>query len=158
MNRILIGTDGSPGARAAVHEGLELARRLDTPVTFVTVRHSVSPIFGDPYYQRKLSEELREVRAALQDAMREADRMRIDADYEIAEGDPVDEILRTARYREAELIVVGSRGLGAIAGALVGSVSRALVQHSPIPVLVVKEREPAPAAEEPAELETTRSA
>ena len=66
---------------------------------------------------------------------------------EIAEGDPVDELVRAARYQEAELIVVGSRGLGAIAGALLGSVSRALVQHSPVAVLVVKERVGAELAE-----------
>jgi len=138
MNRIVIGTDGSPGARAAVHEGLDLARRLGAPVIFVTVRHSI-PLLGDPFYQRKLSEQLAHARAVLDEARAEADRLGVEADHEIAEGDAVDELLRTARYAEADLIVVGSRGLGPVAGAVLGSVSRALVQHSPIPVLVVKE-------------------
>jgi nucleotide-binding universal stress UspA family protein len=139
MNRILIGTDGSPGARAAVEEGLDLARRLGAAVTLVAVRRAI-PLLGDPFYQRRLSEQLRNARAVLDEAKAEADRLGVDADYEILEGDAVDEILRAARYGEVDLIVIGSRGLGPVAGAVLGSVSRALVQYSPIPVLVVKER------------------
>ena len=147
MNHIVIGTDGSPGARAAVSEGLEMARRLGGQVTFVAVRHGIS-VLGDPYYQHRLSDQLAHARAAVEDAMAEAERLGVHAEYEIAEGEAADEILKAARYREADLIVVGSRGLGAIAGALLGSVSRKLVQHSPIPVLVVKERGPSEVAAE----------
>ncbi len=139
MERIVIGTDGSPGSQAAVKEGVELARQLGVPVTFVHVRSPIA-LLGEPYYQRKLSSQLRQARAVLEAALAEAERVGVEADYEIAEGDPADEILRTARYREAGLIVVGSRGLGAIAGALLGSVSTAVVRHSSLPVLVVKER------------------
>jgi nucleotide-binding universal stress UspA family protein len=144
MKRIVVGTDGSPGAKVAVHEGVELARRLGAAITFVAVRHSI-PILGDPFYQRKLSRQLREARAALDEAREEAERLGVEADHEIAEGDVVDELLRAAQYCEADLIVVGSRGLGPVAGAVLGSVSRALVQYAPIPVLVVKERSAAPA-------------
>jgi nucleotide-binding universal stress UspA family protein len=146
MNRIVIGTDGSPGSHVAVDEGLELARLVGVPVTFIYVRHPIA-LLGDPYYQRKLSEQLTHARAALDEAMEEADRIGVESDCEIAEGDPVDELIRAARYQEADLIVVGSRGLGAIAGALIGSVSKALVQHAPVPVLVVKERVGAELAE-----------
>jgi len=146
MNRIVIGTDGSPGGWVAVEEGLELARMLGVGVTFVCARHHIV-LLGDPYYQRKLSEQLIHARAVLDEAMEEADRLGVEADCEIAEGDPVDELIRAARYQEADLIVIGSRGLGAIAGALLGSVSKALVQHSPVPVLVVKERVGAELAE-----------
>jgi nucleotide-binding universal stress UspA family protein len=150
MNRIVVATDGSPGACAAVAEGVELARVTGAAVTFVYVRHGI-PVLGTPYYQRKLSAQLRNARAALDPAMAEAARQGVEAEYEIAEGTAVDEILRAADYGDADLIVVGSRGLGAVAGALLGSVSRALVELAPVPVLVAKEKVAAPEPErEPA--------
>jgi len=142
MKRILIGTDGSPGARAAVAEGLVLARPLGAEVTFVAVRPRVAGLLGEPYYQRRLSAKLAGARTALDEALAEAERLGVEAEHQIAEGDPAEEILRVAGHLDADVIVVGSRGLGAVAGALLGSVSRFLVQHSPVPVLVVKERRP----------------
>jgi nucleotide-binding universal stress UspA family protein len=150
MERIVIGTDGSPGACAAVLEGVELARLTGAAVTFVYVRHDI-PLLGSPFYQRRLSDQLQHARAALTSAMEVADVHGVEAEEEIAEGDPVDEILRTAVFRDADMVVVGSRGLGAIAGALLGSVSKSLVEISPVPVLVARERvrEPKPTAPRP---------
>ena len=104
MNRILIGTDGSSGSHAAVEEGLELARLVGAPVTFICVRHPIV-LLGDPYYQRKLSEQLADARAALDQAMDEADQLGLEADCEIAEGDPVDELIRAARYQDRKSVV-----------------------------------------------------
>lgn len=154
MERIVIATDGSTGAAAAVADGVELARLTGAAVTFVYVRQRI-PLLGSPFYQRKLSDQLRCAHDALEDAMEEADRHGVNADYEIAEGDVAHEILRTAVYRDAGMIVVGSRGLGALAGALLGSVSRALVERAPLPVLISKEH--AAVAGEPAERELTHT-
>ena len=59
---------------------------------------------------------------------------------EILEGDAAEEILGLARLRDADLIVVGSRDLGRVAGAVLGSVSHAIVDNADRPVLVVKPR------------------
>lgn len=144
MTRMLVATDGSPGAWAAVHEALELASGTGASVTFLYVRHEIS-LLGRPFYERKLSRQLRHARETLDEAMEEAESMGVDAECDIAEGDVVEQIMCAAIYREAELIVVGSRGLGAVAGALLGSVSKALVELSPIPVLVAKSDELVPA-------------
>jgi nucleotide-binding universal stress UspA family protein len=138
VQHLLIGTDGTPGGKAAVVEGLALARALGASVTFVTVTPRIS-LMSAPYYQRRLTEHLTTAAAAIEAALGEADRLGVDADSEIAEGDPPAELLRLAGRHRADMIVVGSRGLGALAGALLGSVSRWLVTHSDLPVLVVKE-------------------
>lgn len=140
MKRIVIGTDGSAGGRAAVEGGIELARGAAAVATIVYVRHAPLPIVGDPFYQRALSAELRRGRAAVDEARARADAAGVETESEILEGDPADQILELARLRDAELIVVGSRGLGALAGALLGSVSSGLVHHADRPVLVVTKR------------------
>ena len=53
-------------------------------------------------------------------------------------GDTVDEIVAFADSHDVDLIVVGSRGRGAIAGALLGSVSRGILGESKRPVLIVR--------------------
>jgi nucleotide-binding universal stress UspA family protein len=58
----------------------------------------------------------------------------------VAEGPPALELLKTAK--NADLLVVGSRGHGAFAGMLLGSVSEHCVTHSPCPVVVVHHATP----------------
>ena len=60
MNRILIATDGSDGAWAAVEDGVALAFEVGAAVVFVTVRHD-TPLLGDPHYQRKLTAQLEQI-------------------------------------------------------------------------------------------------
>jgi len=140
MNRILIATDGSDGAWAAVEEGVALAAEVGAEVVFVSVRHDVSPLLGDPWYQRRLSHQLDDAREALDRAEAEAAARGVPCDSEILEGDPVACIASAAGIREADLVVVGSRGHGLLTSALIGSVSRELLTRSPVPVLVVRER------------------
>lgn len=56
----------------------------------------------------------------------------------VAVGDPVREILKAGEELDADLVVIGSRGLGAVGRALLGSVSDSVVRHAPCPVLVVR--------------------
>lgn len=138
MKRILIATDGSDGAWVAVEEGIALASETDARVTFVTVRHPVSGLFGDPVYQHHLTHQLAHARAALEPAEAEAERAGVEFESEILEGEPVGCIIEAARAWDADLVVVGSRGHGAVTSALLGSVSRALIKHSPAPVMIVR--------------------
>ena len=141
MKTIVIATDGSHASQLAVHRGLELARETGAAVTVVTAREPISFI-GAPYDQRELSRQLARARAALDFARAEAVAIGVEASCEILEGEPADEILRVAADREADLVVLGSRGLGAIRSALLGSVSRAVVSGTDRPVLVVKYHAP----------------
>ena len=140
MNTILIATDGSPGARLAVEEGLDLAAQTGASVIFVAVRQPPLPVLGDPYWQTAVTNELARLRPAVKEAVAAAEARGIPAEYELLEGDAAERILDLATSRNADVIVIGSRGLGAVASAIIGSVSKRVLHRANRPVLVVHDR------------------
>ncbi len=75
----------------------------------------------------------------LRDAAETAREMGVKTVSVVAEdGDPTEAILRVARSRSADLIVMGSRGLGALRELLVGSVSHKVTSHADISVLIAR--------------------
>jgi nucleotide-binding universal stress UspA family protein len=132
----VIATDGSESAEQAVVEGARVARGLGATAVLVYVRPSIG-LLGEPHYQEKLSEQMAYARAALDRAQALVRREGCEAAAEILEGTPAEQVVDLARARNAPLIVVGSRGLGAVTGALLGSVSSAILYRADRPVLVV---------------------
>jgi nucleotide-binding universal stress UspA family protein len=148
MNRILIAIDGSPSADEAIDFGLELAADQHATVTFVHVVPQVDVVptsgFG---FTAAVPHELTETDTELNDQARvRAEEAGVTALARLLRGDPVDEIVAYADTIDADLIVVGSRGHGTLASALLGSVSRGVLREARRPVLVVRAaavREPA---------------
>jgi nucleotide-binding universal stress UspA family protein len=140
MKKILIATDGSSAAREAVELGLELAQEHAAEVTFVHVApvldRSVVVGLGVPAALPHRIDELD--RKPLEDALAVAAERDVDAQAELLAGVPADEIVAYADTIDADLIVVGSRGRGAVATALLGSVSRGVLHEARRPVLVVR--------------------
>ncbi len=134
---LVVATDGSPSAEAAAAAAVELARDLETTPIFAAVHRASMPVLGEPFYQQQLSESQGAARAALDQAREAAERAGVAAEYELLAGDPVEQILRLAASRDAQLIVLGSRGLGLVGSIILGSVSRALVRSADRPVVVV---------------------
>jgi nucleotide-binding universal stress UspA family protein len=135
---IVIATDGSAGSSVAVEQGVWLAKMLDAQVIFVAVARAPFPVLGDPYYQRALTADLTKARAAIDDAIVAAEERHVAYETEILEGSPAEKILEVAQAHGADLIVIGSRGRGAVTGALLGSVSTDVVHRSDRPVLVAR--------------------
>lgn len=137
--QVLVAVDGSPASIQALRHGSSMAGFLGARLTAVTVwqplRHGILPPTSTHPFQ--VAEQLvaRSVLAAFHG--------QVVPDYEIVaiEGDPVDGLVRLSR--DADLLVVGSRGHSGLAGALLGSVSAACAAHAHCPVTVVH----APAAE-----------
>jgi nucleotide-binding universal stress UspA family protein len=138
MNRILIATDGSEFAGEALEQGLAIAEELGALATVLYVRQRPSPYLGEPNYQDVLTKEARREQTVLEDAKRRARVHAGEVEFEVLEGDAVEEILNLARSRDADLIVVGSRGLGSISSLMLGSVSTAILHQADRPVLVAK--------------------
>lgn len=136
---LIVGVDGTEGGRAAVDEAIALAIDLHATVTFAYVCKPPSAMLGNPLYQRGISADLAQAHRAIAESVERANGAGIEADSEILEGDPGDELVSLADNRNAHMIVVGSRGHGALAGALLGSVSQSVSQHASRPVVVAKQ-------------------
>src|SRR5215207_2982170 len=139
MKQIVIATDGSPSAQEAVDVGLELAKEQGADVTFV---HVTPP---DEFAGGRAGmisvahrEEMDESETALKAAADAAEQVGVSYALERISGDTVDTIVGIGDSKDADLIVVGSRGRSAVTAALLGSVSRGVMQHAKRPVLVVK--------------------
>ncbi|HST18057.1 MAG TPA: universal stress protein [Gaiellaceae bacterium] len=151
MNRILIATDGSPAANDAVEIGLELGAEQRAAVTIV---HVAPPFDVIPWsgvgMTSAFPHELGESdRAPLEQAAELAEQHGIEVSTELLVGDPVDEIVACADSHDADLIVIGSRGHGALVSALLGSVSLGVLHETRRPVLVVRGACGEPATETP---------
>lgn len=145
MRRMLIATDGSEAARAAIAAGLELAGKGHAEVVFVHVTSLLE--LAPDQDGRKAPERIprAETDTILCEALERARTHGIEATTELLIGYPPKQIVRLARDIDADLIVIGSRGLGRVKSAVLGSTSREVLAKADRPVMVVREtgvREP----------------
>jgi nucleotide-binding universal stress UspA family protein len=142
--QILLATDGSDESKLATQAATELARETGSEVHLVYVLPTPAQLIGHHSYSAEMRESL--IGGAERDAetflKEQAEKIRSDggkvADTHLRSGDPDKEILRAAEALGVGLIVMGSRGLGAISRMLIGSVSDSVVRHAHCPVLVMR--------------------
>jgi nucleotide-binding universal stress UspA family protein len=141
--RILLATDGSEEADLAALRAVELAQKTDSELHVVHV--GVVPRFLESYpgtlgYERRIYEQIEE---ESRQRLRELSwRVKLAggtlAGAHLRMGKVALEIVALAEELGADLIVMGSRGLGGVRRALMGSVSDSVVRHAHCPVLVVR--------------------
>jgi nucleotide-binding universal stress UspA family protein len=142
--KILLATDGSEEGKRATQAAIELSRDTSSELHVVYVLPTPAQLIGHHLYSDEIRESL--IGGAEREAERflkeQAERLESDgakvAETHLRSGDPDKEILRLAEALEVGLIVIGSRGLGAVSRALMGSVSDSVVRHAHCPVFVVR--------------------
>lgn len=136
---IVVGVDGSPAGEAAIEFAYEQAARVGAGLVAVHTWSDMLPasafpgvpgVFDWPEIQNEELEVLSERLAGWQEKYPEVQVDRI-----VTQDRPARSLL--AHARGAQLVVVGSRGRGGVAGLLLGSTSQALLHHAPCPVAVV---------------------
>lgn len=162
ISNILVGVDFSESSKQALRYAAKLAMQTQAQLI---VLHAYVPSAAlapnsfnigfnvDQYvkqHEQKVEQEVEHLRAALDDLVeREVTQPfagLLKTSQQLCEGTAQVEILRAALDFKADLLIVGSHGRGALKRVLLGSVSTALCQHSPIPVLVVRTANPDEAA------------
>jgi len=137
---IVVGVDGSESSRRALRFALGEARLRDATVRIVGVWHVPVTAYGgamvppDPGLVNDLEPQTRRVlEHVLEDAGDDAAGLEVET--VVREGAPVGVLLEEAQ--NADLLVVGSRGLGGFRGLLLGSVGQQCAHHAPCPVVIV---------------------
>ena len=134
---IVLGYDGSDGARAALPEAVALARAFDVPLALVFAfgQNPVGGVTGDT---RRAVEQVGE--GLLEDATAAARAIdaAVDAQPELVDGRPVDALVEVCRRRGARVLVVGGNGHGSLVGSLLGSWTYKVLHQSTVPVMVVQ--------------------
>jgi nucleotide-binding universal stress UspA family protein len=139
MKTILIATDGSESAGQALDVAIDLARQTGAALEVLSVRpQRVAGRAGAGPAILEV-EELDGPEHIAEAAALRAREAGIVATPHAGHGDVVGCIADAATKMGADLLVVGSRGHGALSGAVLGSVSHALVSRSPVPVTIVRQ-------------------
>ncbi|WJJ93651.1 universal stress protein [Neopusillimonas aromaticivorans] len=140
MNSILVPVDGSQPSLHAVQAAIAAARQTGAKVFVVTVQ---APVFTanvkrfvaadvlDEYYHDAGEAALKDVRALLQTE-------GVDATSEIMVGPIAETIVDYAKKKGCDLIIMGTRGMGAISNLVLGSTALKVVSQAEIPVMLVK--------------------
>jgi nucleotide-binding universal stress UspA family protein len=140
MNVIVVGTDGSPGAEAAVQKAIELMRGSGATVHLVCAYPGRSALERIGMTARQDPVNLRGVAA---DVLARDERRFVDAGFavekHVREGDPADTLIDVAGETDADMLVVGARGHTGLRRFMLGSVSAKLAHHAPRSLLIVRE-------------------
>jgi nucleotide-binding universal stress UspA family protein len=140
VSTIVVGVDGSESARAALRFALEEARLRGAAVRAVAAWHVPVAAYGDAFVSPNpelLSALEPRARSELERALADAGDQAAGVEVEqvVREGPAARVLLEEAD--KADLLVVGSRGLGGFRGLLLGSVSQQCSHHAPCPVVIV---------------------
>lgn len=140
IKKILVPTDGSEYTREAIKKALTLAKMLNAEVIglYVVDLSPVFPISPDETMFPMLEFLRNEGDDVLKDLKKQGEEIGIKIKLVKKEGIPADEIIKTAKEEDVDLIVIGTLGRSALEKLLLGSVAEKVIRHAPCPVLVVR--------------------
>jgi len=139
FRRILLAVDGSDHAMRAAKVASDMAHCVKAVELRVVVAYDpIPPYLGEPNLQGAINARLDDAQAILQKAVTAVGDVPGEIHTELIEGDSAEAIIEVAKTRKSEVIVMGSRGLGRLAGLVLGSTSQKVVSHAPCPVLIVR--------------------
>jgi nucleotide-binding universal stress UspA family protein len=137
FKKIMVGIDGSPQSLRAAKLAGEMARAMVSDLYLVVVYEPLPHDLGELFLQEMLSTRMIEAEKIFNIALQDCGDIQGKVTKEILEGPPAEAILSVAATREADLIIMGTRGLGRIASLFLGSQSMKVVAEAQCPVLLV---------------------
>jgi len=153
MPGVVVGVDGSGHSRRALEWAMREARQRGVPLEVVTVhpppvRPATGIYWGLPTLpENSFDPELARMAVAqfVDEVAKETGETGLEVTVSVLAGDAAEELVNASR--DADMLVVGSRGSGGFARLLMGSVSSQVTQHADCPVVVVPPARQASAAD-----------
>jgi nucleotide-binding universal stress UspA family protein len=137
---VVVGTDGSSRAEKAVDEAIDLARsenaRLHLVAAFSANERHWEQIQSSAMTSRVGLGEVAE--QVLARTAKRAEEQGVQVEYSAVEGDPAEVLLEVADRQNADLIVVGNKGMTGARRFFLGSVPNKVIHHAPCGVMVVR--------------------
>lgn len=139
MQKIIVAYDGSTFAQKAIDKALELAKKEETEIICVNVIEEYCPI-GLTEIDCTIVREMqtKESNAITANALEEFKKAGVNARVIIETGSPAEMIIEVAKREGADMIIAASHGKHGAKKFAFGSATARLIEHSPVPVLVMK--------------------
>jgi nucleotide-binding universal stress UspA family protein len=139
---IVVGTDGSPTAEAAVRRAGELAELTGARIELVggyRESYAFAAGVGAEAYPANLAEDARDAATGcVDDAAARLRSAGVDVETHCIGGDPANALVDVAETTEADLIVVGSKGMQGTRRFMLGNVPNKVSHHAPCSVMIVR--------------------
>ena len=139
MQKIIVADDGSTFAQKAIDKAVELAKKEESEIICVNVIEDFCPIGLteiDCNVVREL--QMKEANTIIAAAVEKFKKAGVNARVIIEIGSPAEMIIEVAKRESADMIIAASHGKHGAKKFAFGSVTARLIEHSPVPVLVMK--------------------
>ena len=137
FKNIVLAYDGSEYSQKALQRAKAIAEHFEATLWLVHVFRNPSDLLGYTDYEKLFAKRKSAAQAVLDDARQKLGRTMFAVQEKLQDGLETESILKVAENCKADLIVMGTRGLGTVKGLLVGSVSRKVIHLADCPVMVV---------------------
>lgn len=138
FDNVIVAVDGSPSSDAAIDLAASLCRQTGARLTLCHVLSLPRPVHDAGGFAREsmMADEVKTGHALLDAAERRLQASGVNADKVLQTGSVADGLLAEAADRHCDAILMGSRGRGALARAVLGSAASDVISRSTIPVIV----------------------
>lgn len=138
FKKILLAVDGSQHSDLAADYSAGLASAFKAELLLVHAYPQTSDLLGYKDFENLVARRKSAGQSVLDKTREHLAKSAVAIQEDLLEGPEAEAILAAGLAQEADLIVMGTRGLGTIEGMLFGSVSRKVAQHAHCPVMLIR--------------------
>lgn len=135
---IVVALDGSAHSSKALDYARELAEKHDSKLILLHAFHSTSDLRGSEGFNQMVGKRKQKGEEIIKDACKRLGQVSFEVEEDLLEGPATEAIVSVVEARNADLVVMGTRGMGSLKGLLFGSVSTKVTHYAPCSVLVVR--------------------